>query len=194
MPTGHPATVGTLPASKIISTDLLGHRADVAAGPILADQIVIVKLPGGHHRPDPADVHATRPTSRSTAPSTARSSSRSRCQARGWHGTGHELADVHRRRRRRRRPTSPTSTSTSPTSTSTSSTTSSATVGPTSTSTTQAGATVLPTKLTASSGVSAGLAFTGANIGPLLVTSLLLLGGGLVFAMAGRKPRGDRKH
>ena len=54
---------------------------------------------------------------------------------------------------------------------------------------------MLPTKLTASpSATVAGLAFTGANIGPLLVMAMLLLGGGLVFAMAGRKPKTIRKH
>jgi hypothetical protein len=40
----------------------------------------------------------------------------------------------------------------------------------------------------------AGLAFTGANIRPLLTTAGFLLVGGLVFLVAGRKPQENRKH
>jgi Bacterial Ig domain len=94
--------------------------------------------------------------------------------------------------------TSPTSTSTTTTSTTTTGT---PTVSGTSTSTTSTTgqATVLPTKLTNTtsggsvSGVS-GLAFTGANVAPMLGLAGALLGGGLLLTMFGRRPGKSRRH
>jgi uncharacterized surface anchored protein len=98
--------------------------------------------------------------------------------------------------------TSPsTSPSVSPTSVTATTTTGTPTVSATSTTTTSTTgkATVLPTKLTNTtsggsvSGVS-GLAFTGANVAPMLGLAGALLGGGLLLTTFGRRPRKDRRH
>jgi uncharacterized surface anchored protein len=189
---GNAGTVGVLPAGKVIAKTCSTSALHIEAGPIAADQIVIVR-----YSVDITD--STLPKYTNSADVTVDGTSYGsvsgsiKVPGAGGSGTGTN-SPTSTSTSPTSTSTSPTSTSISPTSTSTTSTTSSATVSPTSTSTTRGGPTVLPTKLTASSGVAAGLAFTGANIGPLLITSLLLLGGGLVFATAGRKPRSDRKH
>jgi uncharacterized surface anchored protein len=189
---GNPATVGTLPAAKIITKTCSTTSLTVAAGPIDADQIVIVRYdvditdPSLAKYSNSADVTVDG-TSYGSVSDTVRVASA------GGSGTGTNSPTTS--------PTvSPTSTSTSSTtsptvsgtSTSTSSTTS-PTVSGTSISTSPGGPTVLPTRLTNSGAVS-GLAFTGANVGPMLLVGGLLVGGGLVFAMAGRKPQRERAH
>jgi Big-like domain-containing protein len=188
---GHPGTLSALPASKIITNTCSASSLTIAAGPILADQIIVVRYSVDITDPTLAK-YSNSATVTVDGTSYGSISDNVRVPAAGGSGTGTNTPSG-----------SPTSTSISPTSTSatststsatSTSTSSSATVSGTSTSTTVGGPTVLPTKISASSAVGAGLAFTGANIGPLLIMSVLLLGGGLVFAMAGRKPRGHRKH
>jgi Bacterial Ig domain len=194
---GIPGHVTTLPASKIITQTCSASSLTLAAGPILADQIIRVR-----YSVDITDPTLPRYTNSADVTvdgtSVGSVSDTVRVPAAGGSGTGtsstSSISPTSTSTSSTSTSGSPTSTSVSPTSTSTSSTSSSATVSGTSTSTTSGSATVLPTKISASSAVGAGLAFTGANIGPLLITSVLLLGGGLVFAMAGRKPRSNRKH
>jgi hypothetical protein len=52
---------------------------------------------------------------------------------------------------------------------------------------------VLPTKLT-NSPSTGGLAFTGASVAPLLLIGSVLLGAGVLFALAGRRPTTRRRH
>jgi uncharacterized surface anchored protein len=186
---GDPTTVSPLPAGKIITNTCSTTSLTIAAGPILADQIVIVR-----YLVDITDPTLPKYTNSATVTVDGTSygsvSDSIKVPGAGGSGTGTSSTSTS---------TSPTSTSTSPstsptvsgTSTSTSPSTS-PTVSGTSISTTGS-PTVLPTRIT-NSGNIGGLALTGSNVGPMLLVSVLLLGGGLVFAMAGRKPQADRTH
>ncbi len=195
---GHPTSAQALPTSKIISSTCSASGLKVVAGPILADQIVRIKYLVNITDPTLTSyTNAVHVTVDSTDYGTI--NEKIKVQAAGGTGTGTNSPTTSPTVSPTSTSTSPTSTTTSPTTSPTSTTTSpttSPTVSGTSISTSPStGPTVLPTKLTASPAATvAGLAFTGANIGPLLVIAMLLLGGGLVFAMAGRKPRSDRKH
>jgi hypothetical protein len=186
--TGHASTFQALPTSKVISSSCAAGELKLVAGPILADQIIRIKYLVTITDPTLASyTNSVDVTVDSTQFSTVVRSIK--VQRATGSGTGTPTSPT----------TSPTSVTTSPT-TSPTSVTTSPTTSPTSVTTSpttspSTGPTVLPTKLTASpTSTVGGLAFTGANVGPMLVVALLLLGGGLVFAMAGRKPREDRKH
>lgn len=188
---GNPTQTVALPASKIIASTCSTTALHIEAGPIDADQIVLVRYFVDITDPSlPSYTNSANVVVDGT--SYGNVSDRVRVPGAGGSGTGTSSPTS----------SSPTSTSTSPTtsptvtgtSTSTSPSTS-PTVSGTSISTSPGGATVLPTRITNSSNVG-GLAFTGANVGPMLLVALLMLGGGVVFMMGGRKPQTEknRKH
>jgi hypothetical protein len=162
-----------LPAGKVLSRSCTTAGLKLTAGPILADQIIRIRY----------SVDIIDPTLSSyqnsvdvTVDSTKYGTVTDRVRVHEAGGDGSGTA-------------SPTSTSTAPTTTPTTS--------PTSTSTSRSpttGATVLPTKLTASPTTAAGLPFTGANVGPMVLAAGLLAGGGVLLTVAGRKPRTNRRH
>lgn len=165
--TGHASAFRPLPAGQVISSACSATGLSLVAGPVLADQLVRIRY----------SVNITDSTLTSYAnsvdvvvDSTRFDTVTDRVKVADAGGNGAGTA-------------SPTTTpSSSPTSTRRSPTTSS---------------TVLPTKLTRSPSTSGpGLAFTGADLGPMLITAFLLLVGGLVFALAGRTERfgGRRRH
>ena len=202
---GHPTSFQALPTSKVISSSCTTSGLKLVGGPILADQIIRIKYLVNITDPNLTSyTNAVHVTVDSTDYGSI--SDKIKVQAAGGSGSGTDtptISPTSTTTSPTSTTTSPTSTTTSPTSTTTSPTSTttspstSPTVSGTSASTTPStGPTVLGTKLSASSaGGVGGLAFTGANVGPMLVIAVMLLGGGLVFAMAGRKPRQDhRKH
>lgn len=193
-----------LQASKVISSTCSATSLTAATGPILADQIVRIRYAVDITDPTlPVYTNAVHVTVDSTDYGTV--TDRVKVTQAGGGGSGTR---------------SPTSTTSSTTTTSTTTSTSSATTsstssttdstpttsstGPTTTTATTSptspisSSTVLPTKLTSTSGPGSigGLPFTGANVGPMVVAAAILVSGGLVLALAGRRPSdgGRRRH
>jgi uncharacterized surface anchored protein len=165
--TGHASGFRPLPAGKVISSACSATGLSLVAGPVQADQLVRIR-----YSVTITDSSLTSYTNavNVTVDSTRFGTVTDRVRVPDAGGDGAGTAS----------PT--TAPSSSPTSTRRSPTTSS---------------TVLPTKLTRSpSTAGPGLAFTGADLGPMLVTAFLLLAGGLGFALAGRTEQfgGRRRH